>query len=311
MNRVDLSRAGREEVGETPATPDPDTLAVLEATRRLLWATTIDTILAACRELVQDLGGSLVDARAASSDTLPVDLALGAGPSLLPTARRGTAARAALERELPQFVLDAYRAIERLERSERFADEASQDPLTGLSNRRAVARLLPRVRNGSVVLVDLDHFKLVNDSQGHDAGDHVLREFASALTRTARASDHVARMGGEEFLVVLDTRDPAPFVERLRQSWRAARSIPVTFSAGTAQVRGRAEDALVAADRALYRAKESGRDRWCAASDDEHVVRGGAGVSPGPARAGVVAPSSTPSGGGTDSDRGQLEATHD
>jgi diguanylate cyclase (GGDEF)-like protein len=133
-----------------------------------------------------------------------------------------------------------------------------------------VTRLLPRVRNGSVVVVDLDHFKLINDSLGHDAGDRVLRDFAGALSATARTADYVARTGGEEFLIVLDSSEPGPFVERLRQTWHATRHDPVTFSAGVAAVHDRAVDAVTAADRALYRAKRTGRDRWCSAEVEDY-----------------------------------------
>jgi GGDEF domain-containing protein len=80
----------------------------------------------------------------------------------------------------------------------------------------------------------------------------------------------VARTGGEEFLLVLDTMDPGPFLERLREKWLASRRDPVTFSAGIACVHDRAEDAVTAADRALYRAKREGRDRWCAAEAGDY-----------------------------------------
>lgn len=259
--------ASAEGADTTATDPSP----VLEATRRLLWASSVEAVLATARYLVRDLGGSLVPAEDDHGDAIPVDLALGTGAPLLPTATRGTAARAALENELPQFVRDAYRALELLDRSERFADEATRDPLTGLWNRRMLTRLLPRVRGGSVVALDLDHFKRVNDTLGHAAGDRVLRDFAGALSSTARAADYVARTGGEEFLVVLDSAEPGPFLERLRQTWQATRRDPVTFSAGTACVHRRAEDAVTAADQALYRAKREGRDRWCSADEEEHL----------------------------------------
>ncbi|WP_104106705.1 GGDEF domain-containing protein [Nocardioides sp. 616] len=247
------------------AAPNPSDSLLLEATRRLLWAADVEAVLATGRDLVRSLGGSLLPAGATPGEAIPVDLALGTGPPVLPTAAPGSAARETLERQLPLFVRDAHRALELLDRSRRFADEATRDPLTGLWNRRMVTRLLPRIHEGSVVVVDLDHFKRVNDSWGHDAGDRVLQDFAHALSVTARTADYVARTGGEEFLVVLRGPEPDPFLERLRQTWQATRRDPVTFSAGTAAVHARAEDAVIAADRALYRAKRAGRDRWCSA----------------------------------------------
>ncbi|WP_101524724.1 GGDEF domain-containing protein [Nocardioides houyundeii] len=247
-----------------------DSSLLLEATRRLLWAADVEAVLATARDLVRDLGGSLLPAGATPVDAIPVDLALGTGTPVLPTAAPGSSAREALERQLPLFVRDAHRALELLDRSQRFADEATRDPLTGLWNRRMVTRLLPRVHEGSVVVVDLDHFKLVNDSSGHHAGDRVLRDFARALSETARTADYVARTGGEEFLVVLRGPEPDPFLERLRKTWEATRQDLVTFSAGTALVLDRAEDAVIAADRALYRAKGAGRDRWCPAEPGDY-----------------------------------------
>ncbi len=248
----------------------PPSTRVLEATRRLLWAADVEAVLATVRDLVRDLGGSLVPAGAVHADALAVDLALGTGTPVLATAPAGSAARQALQTQLPMFVQDAYRALELLDRSQRFADEATRDPLTGLWNRRMVTRLLPRIRQGSIIAIDLDHFKNVNDSLGHDAGDRVLRDFAQALLGTARTADYVARTGGEEFLVVLHSPHPGPFLERLRRTWHSTRHEPLTFSAGTASVGGRAEEAVTAADRALYRAKRTGRDCWCSATPEDY-----------------------------------------
>lgn len=158
---------------------------------------------------------------------------------------------------------------------------SQHDALTGLLNRRALMDALEREwqrlrRHGqpfAVLMLDLDHFKRVNDSLGHAAGDLVLTEAARRLAASARASDVVARAGGEEFMVLLpgaDTKGATRAAERLLARLREqpvdlpARSLPVTASAGVALAL--ASDTGVAAvlaraDAALYRAKEAGRDR--------------------------------------------------
>jgi GGDEF domain-containing protein len=89
-------------------------------------------------------------------------------------------------------------------RNERLAESASTDLLTGLPNRRMLDRALGRLSaNDTVVMLDLDHFKQVNDNFGHAAGDEVLRVFGSVLRGTVRGRDTVGRFGGEEFLIVL------------------------------------------------------------------------------------------------------------
>lgn len=267
-----VDREGSEGVDPVgPGSGRHELETVLLATRRLLWVSDPKEAAVVACDLAESLGGRLVAAEADHGQAVPVNLALGTGPPVLPTAAPGSAARAALEQHLPGFVRDAYRVLELLERSGRLAEEASRDPLTGLWNRRTVARLLPRVRPGAtLVALDIDHFKQVNDTFGHDRGDDVLRAFAHALMSTARGVDQVARLGGEEFLTVLEDGEAEPFLERLTRHWRATRPYDVTFSAGVARVAGEGRLALAAADRALYRAKRSGRDRWCWATEEEY-----------------------------------------
>ena len=151
---------------------------------------------------------------------------------------------------------------------------AQQDPLTGLANRRAVEQFcasLHPTSGVSLVLVDVDHFKLVNDRYGHAVGDAVLRETAALLTRSVRAMDVVARWGGEEFLIALpggtgpQGADAAMRVcRRVREHpWhRLAEGLTLTVSAGVSSGTAAELDAvLYRADTALYAAKESGRDR--------------------------------------------------
>jgi diguanylate cyclase (GGDEF)-like protein len=170
-----------------------------------------------------------------------------------------------------------------LKRRRRLAELALRDELTGLPNRRAVlafareqfslARRLDLPF--SLAMIDLDHFKAVNDRHGHAVGDRVLQAFASAATHVVRGQDRIGRWGGEEWLMVMPgTRAaelPAVF-DRLRHALAEQRvpGLPhphgVTFSMGTAERHAGIEtlDALVAeADQHLYRAKAQGRDTLC------------------------------------------------
>lgn len=153
---------------------------------------------------------------------------------------------------------------------------SEHDPLTGCLNRRSFHdRLsLPALPDGaelwqSLVLLDVDHFKAINDRLGHQEGDRVLAEIAGLLRSELAGVGHLYRYGGEEFAVMLPQFDEPAAValaERLRQTIAAARLLepPVTLSAGVASWDprklpiGRAVDA---ADRALYEAKRQGRDR--------------------------------------------------
>lgn len=160
----------------------------------------------------------------------------------------------------------AGRLLERLRRVDELREEARTDPLTGLANRRSFLEALDRLRpGGAVVFVDLDHFKALNDSQGHQAGDAVLVDFAVALRATVRDSDCAARYGGEEFALVMPSADsvdmgPAAdnLVSRLRSLWKG----PVTFSVGIAIHRAGDSPAttLARADAAVYEAKAAGRN---------------------------------------------------
>lgn len=157
---------------------------------------------------------------------------------------------------------------------------ANHDPLTGLLNRRALATQVDylgaaRRRHGgacSVLLLDIDHFKRINDSHGHAAGDEVLRALAATLARTLREVDIIARWGGEEFLVVMPDCDIATALVRaedVRASVARLKvaALPADYRLGVSI--GAAEwpldagfDAVVSrADAALYRAKEAGRNR--------------------------------------------------
>ncbi len=162
------------------------------------------------------------------------------------------------------------------------------DQLTGLHNRRFMDSRMSalfedsvlRARSLALLVLDVDHFKSVNDSWGHDAGDEVLREFADRVRACTRAIDLVARMGGEEIVVVLpDTALEAGYAvaERIRSRVEATpfaiqgntRTIAVTVSIGVSARRAgdaASADMMKRADDALYRAKAAGRNRVIAAN---------------------------------------------
>lgn len=157
---------------------------------------------------------------------------------------------------------------------------ATTDALTGLANRRAfidaataaMARAERSKQPLTLAVVDLDHFKRVNDTHGHNAGDEVLRRFAVVAQAAVRDVDLVARLGGEEFAVLLHDSalsDAAVPLQRLRRALEATEvsypggRVRVTMSAGMARWSGEGADInewLAAADRALYAAKEAGRN---------------------------------------------------
>jgi two-component system cell cycle response regulator len=144
-----------------------------------------------------------------------------------------------------------------------------EDPLTGLANRRFILTQLGGMVSGArrheraltAAIVDIDHFKAVNDSLGHAAGDRVLTAVARAMREHLRAEDQLGRLGGEEFLALLPETGAdaaAVAVEKLRTSVRDA---GVTVSIGWATWEGESPDELLGrADDALYAAKEAGRD---------------------------------------------------
>jgi two-component system, cell cycle response regulator len=160
-------------------------------------------------------------------------------------------------------------------------DSATRDPLTGIYNKRYLLEMLQKDvaycnRHQvplTVVFADVDHFKQVNDTFGHAAGDAVLKRVAEIMESSVRREDTVARFGGEEFALMLRDCDGDAgfaFAERVRR--RIAESdivwgeehIPVTISLGVAQLRREMVDGqelLTAADRNLYRAKRAGRNR--------------------------------------------------
>jgi diguanylate cyclase (GGDEF)-like protein len=169
------------------------------------------------------------------------------------------------------FATQAGLAFERLRATEQLLEDSMRDALTGIGNRRHADQSLATVGpEDGLAMIDLDHFKRVNDRYGHAVGDRVLFDLATYLATTIRDGDSVARFGGEEFLIVMKrVGDQArPTVDRLAQGWRDLD--PVTsFSAGVA-INQNGEDAaetLARADAAMYDAKRKGRNRVVMAAD--------------------------------------------
>ena len=183
--------------------------------------------------------------------------------------------------ELEQLVRER---TEELEKSrELLRVQATHDGLTGMLNREAILKVLVEeierarrmARTFALALIDLDHFKRINDTRGHLAGDEALRVFSAALANAIRPYDHIGRYGGEEFLIVLPDLPPDAAIQRLRTlhttisnlsvgtaesafnftcSFGAVTVVPTAESIGT-------EPLLAIADQALYEAKAAGRNR--------------------------------------------------
>lgn len=177
------------------------------------------------------------------------------------------------------FILDAARLfsqqlgtrLEQLRVIAALTDAATHDALTGIGNRRAASDCIATLQPGDVVFIlDVDHFKSINDSLGHQAGDDVLTQLGEYLRAFTRPSDFVARYGGEEFLLICRGLRPGHaeiVANRLLDGWRMRRPI-VTFSIGYATHNDGDQAAVTVehADMALYQAKRDGRDRASAYS---------------------------------------------
>jgi diguanylate cyclase (GGDEF)-like protein len=172
-------------------------------------------------------------------------------------------------------------SLSNLKLRELMRDQATRDSLTGLFNRRYLHDTLPRELHRALrhktpmclAMLDLDHFKHINDTFGHEAGDLLLREFGRILRENVRKSDIASRYGGEEFVLVLpdsSLEDSRKHLEKIRSCVKELQVrygeqllSTVTLSVGIAQApdHGRTADELLrAADKSMYAAKQSGRD---------------------------------------------------
>lgn len=188
--------------------------------------------------------------------------------------RAGEEELLAVNESLHQRVGEIHRLQERLQ------DQANRDPLTGLYNRRyldpTLERELARCRREglplSLIMMDIDHFKRINDEHGHPAGDAVLKRLAGILLEQSRAEDLVCRHGGEEFLAV-QAGMPSEVAQQRAEEWRRTFAesvvefegarIRATLSIGIVaypEYGRRAEDLIAQADQALYAAKSNGRN---------------------------------------------------
>ncbi|QFT23293.1 putative diguanylate cyclase YedQ [Pseudomonas sp. THAF187a] len=174
----------------------------------------------------------------------------------------------------------------------RLIEQATTDALTGLANRMKLSEVFERerahaLRNDtalSLVFVDIDHFKQINDRFGHEVGDRALAHFATVLTQRLRITDLFCRMGGEEFAVLLPGTPPGrarEIAESLRQRLAdkplevAGSAVPMTLSAGVASLGsdGQSLDELMrAADRRTYAAKRAGRNQVVADEDEASAI---------------------------------------
>ncbi len=186
-----------------------------------------------------------------------------------------------MELQGKRYLVGLFRDLSTKERAEQAEELARQDSLTGLSNHRAFQELLGQEvaraqRYGtpvSLLMLDIDHFKQINDTLGHQAGDSVLRQLAHMLQDSARTIDHVCRYGGEEFMLILPMttmQEALQVAERLRRqveqfefSSGAERFSKLTVSTGVARypLHAQTPAALIAAaDTAMYAAKRAGRN---------------------------------------------------
>ena len=174
--------------------------------------------------------------------------------------------------QLATQIANAYDEIRQQSANLMTFTEVRTDPLTGVNNRRGLddslgSQFALMARYGSpfsTVMFDIDHFKQVNDQQGHLHGDRVLQELARLFDESIRETDIVARYGGEEFVIVMPHTDLAGaciFAERLRAQVESRLTITISGGVATAQ-EGDTQEALIArADGALYSAKSAGRNR--------------------------------------------------
>jgi diguanylate cyclase (GGDEF)-like protein len=244
---------------------------LFRASRQLSTATSDDEVVTAVRDALCGLEAVSLEVQRESGRAPEVRLVETGPPDALSD---------------PEYVATitglANGALERLAATAQLSHRASHDVLTGLANRSLVLAHLREAHSAAarhgrrlgVVYVDLDHFKLINDTFDHDAGDEVLVAAAERLRELVRAEDLVGRLGGEEFVIVVDDGDTGALAHRVVAAFRHPiahlRELPVTVTASVGWTELREHDdpwqLVHEADLAAKRAKETGRNRVVASS---------------------------------------------
>ncbi|GLR06251.1 hypothetical protein GCM10007906_38390 [Vibrio hyugaensis] len=176
----------------------------------------------------------------------------------------------------------SFRDISRRARLEnKLKNLAEKDPLTGCWNRRRFDKELARhatiadryeASNTTLAIIDIDHFKQINDQHGHDVGDQVLKELGKLMQAQCRETDIVARVGGEEFAIIMpetNVRNAFEAIYRLKETIQSKSVLGITISSGITMINRSVEQSYRMADKALYRAKTLGRNRVCSAEREQ------------------------------------------
>jgi len=277
----ELSPYEINEICETFLTPDDVRAANAEIGRRFK-----DEMSNVIELIESNVSGSerFQDALGAASKQLPEAARSGNFDEIVSTLIEQNREMAEHTAQLSEGLNESRRQIEILNRElEKVQRQSMTDPLTGLANRRVFdERLLEEIELAHhdevplcLAMIDLDHFKRINDTFGHLIGDAVLKKVATIIATSIRPRDMVARFGGEEFAVILagiDIRNASVVVERIRREISSARLFvrgtrdeigQITASFGVVELRPDMDaDALVeAADHLLFKSKRSGRDQ--------------------------------------------------
>ena len=255
-----------------PPTDEQALRVAYQATRALLRATDSSSAQTIIVRLCERMGARVVPAEGNDAATLPIDISLDGNDPMVLSTDSATVARL-VSRFVVPAVADARLMVRARNSQVMLTNDATRDALTGLWNRRSLELAINRANFGdTLVLIDLDHFKAVNDTYGHAAGDEVLATFASFARRRLRHLDIIGRLGGEEFVILLPETgvpDASQIMCRLRSEWSASAPYGTTFSAGVAAVpedqhtegQRPGQVALALADILMYTAKTRGRDR--------------------------------------------------
>ncbi|EKO3831590.1 GGDEF domain-containing protein [Vibrio harveyi] len=186
-----------------------------------------------------------------------------------------------------RYVLSFRDISHRVRLENKLKNLAEKDPLTGCWNRRRFDKELARhasiadryaVSNTALAIIDIDHFKQINDKHGHDVGDEVIKGLGNLMKAQCRETDIVARVGGEEFAIIMpetNTRNAFEAIYRLKEIIQSKSVLGITISGGITTINRSVEQSYRRADKALYRAKTLGRNRVCS-SEDESIQQASA-----------------------------------